>query len=51
MTRDEPLDRIADRLDDIRRFKALTDAMVTDLSPVDSRILEAGLKGANEAGL
>lgn len=51
MIRDEPLDRIAHRLDGIRRFNVLTDAMVTDLSPVDSRTLEAGLKGANQAGL
>jgi hypothetical protein len=51
MTRDAPLDRIADRLDEIRRVPLLTEDMIAELSPVDPRTLEAGLKGANEAGL
>jgi len=51
MTSDAPLDRIADRLDEIRRVQLLTDAMVAELSPVDERSLAAGLEGANEAGL
>lgn len=51
MVEDEPLDRIADRLDEIRRVHVLTEAMVADLSPVDERSLQAGLQGANEAGL
>jgi hypothetical protein len=51
MTRDEPLDRVADRLDEIRRVQLLSDAMIAELSPVDERSLKAGLQGANEAGL
>jgi hypothetical protein len=51
MTRNEPLVRIADRLDEIRRVSVLTEAMVAGLSPVDERSCRAGLLGANEAGL
>lgn len=51
MTSDEPLERIADRLDQIRRVFMLTETMVAGLSPVDERSCRAGLLGANEAGL
>jgi hypothetical protein len=51
MTRDEPLDLIADRLDEIRRFPLLTQSMVDGLQPVDERTYQAGLMGADEAGL
>jgi hypothetical protein len=48
---DAAMDAIAQRLDEIRRFPILTDEMVAGLSPVDPRSLEAGLLGANPAGL
>jgi hypothetical protein len=51
MTRDEPLDLIADRLDEVRRFSLLTQSMVDGLQPVDERTYQAGLIGVNEAGL
>ncbi len=51
MTRDEPLDRIAERLDQIRRVPVLTAAAAAGLSPVDERSFQAGLLGVNEAGL
>ncbi len=51
MTNDESLDRIARRLDEIRRYHLLTPKMTAGLSPVDERLYKAGLQGANEAGL
>jgi hypothetical protein len=51
MTRDEPLERIAERLDKIRRVPILTRSMIARLSPVDDRSYRAGLIGANKAGL
>ncbi len=51
MTSDEPLDAIAQRLDEIRRVTLLTDEMIEALLPVDERSCQAGLLGANEAGL
>jgi hypothetical protein len=51
MTRDEPLDLIADRLDEIRRFSLLTQGMIDGLHPVDERTYRAGLVGVDEAGL
>jgi hypothetical protein len=51
MTRDEPLERIAERLDQIRRVPILTRSMIAGLSLVDDRSYRAGLVGANEAGL
>ncbi|MBN2007807.1 transglutaminase domain-containing protein [candidate division KSB1 bacterium] len=51
MISDAPLERIAQRLDKIRRFSLLTPAMVARLAPVDERLYQAGLQGANEAGL
>lgn len=51
-TRDgEGLEAIAQRLDEIRKFPVLTPEMVANLAPVDPRLLEASLLGANAAGL
>jgi len=51
MISDEPLERIADRTDEIRRYALLTREMIEGLSPVDERLFKAGLQGAKEAGL
>jgi hypothetical protein len=51
MIRDEPLERIAERLDTIRRIPVVTSTSVATLSPVDERSYRAGLLGVNEAGL
>jgi hypothetical protein len=51
MTKDEPLDLIADRLEEIRHVSLLTQSMIDNLQPVDERTYRAGLMGANEAGL
>ena len=51
MTRDEPLEQIAQRLDEIRRVSILTRPMLARLSLVDKRSRHAGLLGANKAGL
>jgi hypothetical protein len=51
MTRDETMERIAERLDQIRRFFLLSPEMIAGLSAVDERSLKAGLQGADEAGL
>ena len=51
MTLDETMDLIAERLDEIRRVSLLTRPMVRNLSLVDKRSCEAGLHGANMAGL
>jgi hypothetical protein len=50
-TSDDCMDAIADRLDKIRKFSLLSQEMVAGLSPVDKRTFEAGLQGADEAGL
>lgn len=51
MTEDGPLEAIAGRLDQIRRFDLLSRKMTRNLSPVDPRSLAAGLTGSNPAGL
>jgi hypothetical protein len=51
MTRDEPLDAIAQRLDEIRKVRLLTPRMIANLSPVDRRSLKAGTLGLNAAGV
>jgi len=51
MTRDEPLEDIAERLERARVVSLLTATMAAGLSPVDGRSHQAGLLGANEAGL
>jgi hypothetical protein len=51
MISDEPLEAIARRLDEIRRFELLTPDMIENLSLLDDRASKAGLVGMNEAGL
>jgi hypothetical protein len=51
MTSDDPLERIGQRLDEIRKVRLLTRRMIAGLSLVDERSYQAGLFGANEAGL
>jgi hypothetical protein len=51
MVRDEPLDSIAQRLDEIQRVSILTGDMAARLSLLDTRSYQAGLLGVNEAGL
>jgi hypothetical protein len=51
MIRDESLERIAKKLDKIRKIPILTPSMISNLSLVDERSYEAGLFGANERGL
>jgi hypothetical protein len=51
MVSDEPMERIVQRLDKIRRVSVLTPQMTADLLPVDERSYRAGLMGVNEAGL
>jgi hypothetical protein len=51
MTRDDSLDWIARRLDEVRQVPLITGRMIADLSPVDERSYRAGLFGANEACL
>ena len=51
LTDDLAMDRIADRLGEIRQFKVLTPRMIKSLSPMDERAYEAGMLGVNEAGL
>ncbi|MDF1589954.1 MAG: hypothetical protein P1P89_00460 [Desulfobacterales bacterium] len=51
ITQDKPLEQIAQRLDRIGRVSLLSEEMIKNLSPVDKRSWQAGLLGANEAGL
>jgi CRISPR/Cas system-associated protein Cas5 (RAMP superfamily) len=51
MANDEPIERIAQRLDEIRKVPVLTRKMISNLSWVDERSYRAGLSGANKAGL
>ena len=51
MISDAPMERIAQRTEEIRRYFLLTPKMIAGLSPVDERLYKAGLQGANEAGL
>lgn len=51
MTNDDTMEMISQRLDEIRRFTLLTKPMIARLSPVDERAYNAGLHGANRAGL
>ncbi|MDZ7261402.1 MAG: hypothetical protein ONB05_04780 [candidate division KSB1 bacterium] len=51
MISDEPLERIARRLDELRHIPLLTPQMIAGLSLVDERSYQAGLLGVNEAGL
>jgi len=51
MTRDESLERIAKRLDGIRKIPILTPSMISTLSLVDERSHQAGLFEADKRGL
>lgn len=51
MASDEGLEKIARRLDEIRKVPLLTRTMVRNLSPVDKRSYQAGLLGADQTGL
>ena len=51
MMSDEPLERIGERLDEIRKVPLLTRRMIGGLSLVDELSYKAGLLGANKAGL
>jgi hypothetical protein len=51
LTRDETMDRIADRLSAMRRIPLLGRSMIAGLVAVDERTYQAGLYGADLAGL
>lgn len=51
MVKDEPLEAIAQRLNNLRRVPVLTEAMIARLSLVDERSYQAGMLGVNKAGL
>ncbi|NWF56137.1 MAG: hypothetical protein HXY45_15230 [Syntrophaceae bacterium] len=51
MVKDEPLYRIAEKLDRTRIVRVLTPGMARALSPLDSRAFRAGLLGADPQGL
>lgn len=51
MTSDDSLERIAQRLDRVRKIPLFAQPMVSNLSLVDERSYRAGLFGSNEAGL
>jgi hypothetical protein len=51
MTSDDNLDRIAKRLDAIRRTDILAPSMIDTLSKIDERSYKAGMLFVNEAGL
>ncbi len=51
LTRDDQLELIAQRLDEISRVSLLTERMIASLTRVDERSCQAGLVGADEAGL
>lgn len=50
-TRDDSCDRIEKRLQGMRHIPILTPQMIRSLAPVDSRMLAAGLHGADEEGI
>jgi len=51
MTSDDHLDRIAKKLDQLKRIPVITSAMETGLSLLDQRSYQTGLDGSIEAGL
>ena len=51
MTSNEPLEDIADRLDELRTMPLISKRMVRRLSAVDKKSYRAGMLGANPAGL
>ena len=42
---------VENKMDRMRHFPIITEEMIENLSPMDRRTYEAGLLGANEAGL
>lgn len=50
-TRDSACDRIEKRLQGMRHIPILTPEMIRNLTPVDSRVMAAGLQGADEEGI
>jgi hypothetical protein len=51
MIKDEPLDLIANRLDEIQRFSILSKRMEKNLAFMDERSYSTGLMGSNAVGL
>ncbi len=51
MTSDAGLEELSERMDRYKTHPVITKAMAEGLSPVDERSLQAGLLGANRAGL
>lgn len=51
MTKDEPLELIAQRTEETRRISLLAPSLLARLSPVDERSYRAGLAGADPKGL
>jgi len=51
MTSDGPLERIGERLDEVRKVPILTRRIIAGLTLVDARSYQAGLVGANKEGL
>jgi hypothetical protein len=48
---DESMDAIGEKLDEIRKYRPLTQTMIRNLSFADERSVKAGLLGAKAAGL
>jgi hypothetical protein len=51
MTKDEPLELIAQRTEEIRRVELVPASLAERLAPVDERSYQAGLAGADPEGL
>ena len=51
MVRDEPLDMVAQRLDEIRHIPLLSERSIQGLCLTDERSYRAGMQGVNRAGL
>lgn len=51
MSEDAGLERIAEHLDAVKHAQILTPAMIARLSPVDKKLYDAGLLGADADGL
>jgi hypothetical protein len=51
LVNDEAMDRISAKLDQMGKKEVITSKMISKLSLVDRRSLQAGLLGADERGL
>ena len=51
MRRDEPMDLVSDKLDEMHYYPLLNKAMLRFLSPIDERTFQAGQVGADQAGI